>query len=126
MDEAYTIRLFTAAQTLVEALSAARVSDPLFQERWTEDGLTSATIAVEQLLGEVDAPDPIYQALFDRLNKRRLHGLEHYGVSIHEAPGNFLHWMQEAQDEQLDMLVYYQLTMLRLAEVIDALPVTEG
>lgn len=53
-------------------------------------------------------PDPIVEAVRERLLQRSLFGLRKYGTTIQDNPLTQQEWLQHAQDEVLDLANYLE------------------
>ena len=52
--------------------------------------------------------DPIVQAVTDRFHARSREGIKHYGCTMADNPAPTLEWINHAQEELMDAILYLE------------------
>ena len=61
--------------------------------------------------------DPIVNTVIDRFIERFAHGMERYGVSMADNPKGLCAWLDDAQEEAMDLILYIERAKLSLGAV---------
>jgi hypothetical protein len=85
---------------------------------------TPTKIAIEHTFEELDAlregdvefPELVYLNVYGKLERRRLIGLDTYGMKIMASPETMKQWLEHALEESLDQSVYLQTVLLKLED----------
>lgn len=56
----------------------------------------------------LDEADPIVQAVTDRFHARSREGIKHYGCTMADNPAPTLEWINHAQEELMDGILYLE------------------
>jgi|TARA_R110000787_G_scaffold19955_3_gene59344 hypothetical protein len=59
--------------------------------------------------------DPIVNAVIDQFEARSATGMKHYGMSMADNPKTSAQWLQDAQEELMDAILYLEALRTTLA-----------
>lgn len=52
--------------------------------------------------------DPIVEAVIQKMRARSRDGILKYGTTLHDSPDGFYKWIQHAQEEAMDFILYLE------------------
>lgn len=60
------------------------------------------------LVNEEEVSDPIVQSVIDKFRTRHFVGMKTYGMTMADNPAKMLEWINHAQDELMDAILYLE------------------
>ncbi|MBO88172.1 MAG: hypothetical protein CMP14_01510 [Rickettsiales bacterium] len=73
--------------------------------------------------------DLIVENVVEKFHQRSRKGIEHYGITMDENPKSALAWVDDAQEELMDAILYLESlkqNLTRYAYLYDCCPTCEG
>lgn len=52
--------------------------------------------------------DPIVEMVISKMRERSAKGIEKYGTTLQDSPDGFYKWIQHAQEEAMDFILYLE------------------
>ena len=52
--------------------------------------------------------DPIVEMVISKMRERSAKGIEKYGTTLQDSPDGFYRWIQHAQEEAMDFMLYLE------------------
>ena len=68
-----------------------------------EDGWTADSTGYNHL-----PKDPIVESVIQDMRARSRDGITKYGTTLHDLPDGFYKWVQHAQEEAMDFILYLE------------------